>query len=58
MGKKDDARHQDARSDSFEHVYSIRGDGVAVLKPARLREDQVFVNRIRKWRKLDIIKNK
>lgn len=56
MSKRDNAPHQGAGSNSFERVYSIRGDGVAVLKPARLREEQVFVDRIRELRKLDITK--
>lgn len=40
---------------SFEHIYAIKGDGVAVLKPGNLRKDEAFVRKIREMREYDIV---
>lgn len=57
MNDKDDARGHSTGPDFFERVYSIKGDGVAVLKPERLHEETVFINRIRQFRTLNITKS-
>lgn len=57
MNDKEDVHGDRAGPDFFERVYSIKGDGVAVLKPERLHEEPVFINRIRRFRALNITKS-
>lgn len=55
MEKRRKAVRNKKYTDSLESVYAIKGDGVAVLQPGRLREDREFVEKIRKMRGYDIL---